>query len=578
MSVSAPVPASSPAAGEAAPAEPQAVLYGARPAAAAARALARGLAAAGLGLAAFTVLVMAAWIGSPYPDGGPAGALHAAAALWLLAHGVELVRPDTPAGGPAPVGVVPLLLAAVPLWLAHRAARDVLEPGGTRPRPAPAGAVCAVSAGYLAVAACAVLYAFGGPLEARPLSALGHLPPVVLLATAAGAWSACGRPLGPLPRWLPEWVRRARARTRSLAAARAAGGALLALLAGGALLVVGSLVWHGGAAYESLAGLSAGWAGRVAVVALALALLPNAAVWGAAYGLGPGFALGTGATVTPLGVVGTPAVPDFPLLAAVPGGARGGWVTGAAVLVPLAAGLVAGWCTAEEAAPPLARRDETWSAARTAGTAALAAVVCGAAAAGLAAAASGPLGSGRLADFGPVWWRTGAAALAWTAVVAVPAALVLRIWRTRERDARPAAPAPPPLPPAPPPRGARQLPGPQGAKGPQSAGGVGDAGDAQDAGGVRVAGGVEEAGDARVAGGVRNAGYAQAAGGVGDAQDAQDARGAREFRDPQGGGTPQDARPDPGPDRHLRTNPPRSAPAAPAPEPPRHEPPPDGPR
>ncbi|MCQ0024059.1 DUF6350 family protein, partial [Streptomyces somaliensis DSM 40738] len=103
---------------------------------------------------------------------------------------------------------------------------------------------------------------------------------------------------------------------------------------------------------------------------------------------------------------------------------------GAAVLVPLVAGLVAGWCTAEEAAPPLARRDETWSAARTAGTAALAAVVCGAAAAGLAAAASGPLGSGRLADFGPVWWRTGAAALAWTAVVAVPAALVLRIWRT----------------------------------------------------------------------------------------------------------------------------------------------------
>ncbi|MCP9986773.1 DUF6350 family protein [Streptomyces sudanensis] len=214
------------------PAEPPPVVYGARPATAAARAFARGLAAAGLGLGAFTVLVMAAWIGSPYPDGGPAGALHAAAGLWLLAHGVELVRPDTLSGVPAPVGVVPLLPAVLPVWLAHRAARDALEPGGTRPRPAPAGAVYAVSAGYLAFAAGAVLYALGGPVEARLPSAAGHLPPVVVLAAASGAWSACGRPLGPLPQWLPEWVRRAPARTRSLAAARAAGGAVLVLLAG----------------------------------------------------------------------------------------------------------------------------------------------------------------------------------------------------------------------------------------------------------------------------------------------------------------------------------------------------------
>ena len=87
---------------------------------------------------------MALWISSPYPDSGPDGALHVAAGLWLLAHGVELVRSDTLSGHPAPVGIVPLLLVALPAWLAHRAARDVCGP----PRPAATdgrGALCAVA-------------------------------------------------------------------------------------------------------------------------------------------------------------------------------------------------------------------------------------------------------------------------------------------------------------------------------------------------------------------------------------------------------------------------------------------------
>ncbi|MFJ8694384.1 cell division protein PerM [Streptomyces roseolilacinus] len=444
MTASVSVPASPPAPepGAPAPVESQPVVYGSRPAAAAAGAFARGVTAAVLGLGAFVVLVITAWVSSPYPDSGPAGALHVAAGLWLLAHGVELVRPETLSGVPAPVGVVPLLPAVVPVWLVYRTARDAMEPGGTRPRPTPTGVVCAVTAGYLVVATSAALYAAGGPLEADPLSLVGHVPPVVALAVAAGAWSAYGRPLGPLPERLPAWVRRAPARTRSLAAVRAAGGALLVLLAGGVLLVAGSLVWHWEAARGSLFGLSGDWGGRAVVLALALALLPNAAVWGAAYGLGPGFALGAGVSVTPLGVVGVPALPDFPLLAAVPGGARGGWVTWMAAVVPVAAGVVAGWRTAGEAAPPLVRRDEAWSVRRTAGAAGLAAVVCGVAAAVLAAAASGPLGEGRLSDFGPVWWRVGAAALAWTALVAVPTALALRVWHIRVTEDRLAEPPP----------------------------------------------------------------------------------------------------------------------------------------
>lgn len=56
------------------------------------------------------------------------------------------------------------------------------------------------------------------------------------------------------------------------------------------------------------------------------------------------------------------------------------------------------------------RNGEARSLWETALTAALAAVGCGVGTAALAAAAGGPMGTGALAEFGPVWWLTGAAA------------------------------------------------------------------------------------------------------------------------------------------------------------------------
>ncbi|MEU9982762.1 DUF6350 family protein [Streptomyces sp. NPDC050856] len=385
---------------------------------------ARGAVAAGLGLGALTVLVMVVWISSPYPDSGPAGALHVAAGVWLLAHGVELVRADTLTGAPAPVGVVPLLLVALPAWLAHRTARDAMEPEGGRAAPSARGAVAAVTGGYLLVAAVVTGYAAGGPLAADPLSAVLWLPLVTALASATGVWTAAGRPLGPLPPRLPERLRVELARTRATAAARAAAAGLTALLGGGALLVAVSLVWHAGAVRESLLSLSGGWSGRGAVLLLALALAPNAAVWGAAYGLGPGFALGTGATATPLAVLGDVALPDFPLLAAVPVGGGGTWTQWTGLGVPVVAAGAVAW---------RAGRADLRGAGETALTAALASVLCGLGAAVLAGVSGGALGSGRLAEFGPVWWRTGAAALVWTVTLGVPGALGLRVWRLRDR-------------------------------------------------------------------------------------------------------------------------------------------------
>ncbi|MEV7233375.1 DUF6350 family protein, partial [Streptomyces sp. NPDC051020] len=401
-----------------------------------ASAFVRGVLAAGLGLGSLAVLALVVWISSPTPDGGPGGAVHAAAGIWLLAHGAALVRTDTLSGAPAPVGIVPLLLTGVLVWLVHRAARDVMEPDEGRTPPSGASAFCLVTSGYLLVAAAIALYAKGGPMFAQPSSLLFPMAPVVAGGAAAGVWAAAGRPIGPPPARAPERLREALARSRFVeradAVLRSAVAGTAVLLGGGALLVAVALVWHEQAVRDSFFGLSGDWAGRAAVLLLALVLVPNAAMWGAAYGMGPGFALGTASTVTPLAFTGRPALPNFPLLAAVPAHGTGTAPNWAAAAVPVAAGMTIAWFTVRRAAPARGVGEQpAWGLRGTALTAALAALGCGTCTAVLTAAAGGSLGTGALAEFGPVWWLTGAVAVAWTALLGVPGALLLRAWRLR---------------------------------------------------------------------------------------------------------------------------------------------------
>ncbi|MEV5316368.1 DUF6350 family protein [Streptomyces sp. NPDC052687] len=416
--------------------------------------LAGGALAAGLGLGSFAVLVMMLWISSPYPDSGPGGALHVVAALWLLAHGAELVRTDTLSGVPAPVGVTPLLLLALPAWLLHRAARDAADGadgtdgtdgthgtgriGGAEGTHGPgAGARTAwagVVLGYLAVGGAVAAYAAGGALRPSWLWTGLTVPLVVILASGAGVWRAYGRPRGPLdgaPALLPGGLRRllppdperpGRARLRLAARAAAAGTATY--VGGGALLVAVSLVWHGGAARVAFAQLTEGWSGRFAVLLLCLALVPNAAVWGMAYALGPGFALGAGQVTGPLSTAPAPLLPPFPLLAAVPEPGPGTPLHWAAGVVPVAAGVTVGWFAGRAGG-------DGWSRGRPALCALGAAALCAPALALLAGLAGGPLGVGRLAHFGPVWWQVGAAGAVWTAAVGMPVAWAVRTWRDR---------------------------------------------------------------------------------------------------------------------------------------------------
>ena len=106
----------------------------------------------------------------------------------------------------------------------------------------------------------------------------------------------------------------------------------------------------------------------------------------------------------------------------------------AAACVPLAAGVTLGWCVARAAVPGVGHARGLgggWQS--TACVVALVACCCGAGIALLAACSGGAIGSRELAFFGPSWWLTGLAAVAWTAVVGLPSALAVRAWRLRDQ-------------------------------------------------------------------------------------------------------------------------------------------------
>ncbi|MGP3982012.1 cell division protein PerM [Streptomyces sp. KR80] len=398
-----------------------------------------GVVAAALGLGTVTVAVLLLWITTPYPDSGPSGALHVAAGLWLLAHGVELVRADSLTGVSAPVGVTPLLLIALPVWLLYRTSRYTVEARedrkGTAGQPPAGPTIGWLSAGYLLVGVVAVLYTSGGPLGVDVFSALLHLPVLAMGAAAYGVWVALECPCEPLPPLalraldrIPDGVRSVLTLPRLTVALPGAGAGTAVLLAGGALLVAVSLAWHGVTSYESLGELTRPWSGRLSVLVLSLTLVPNAVVWGAAYGLGAGFMLGSDTWMAPFGAPAPPDLPYFPLLTAIPGPGPGGPLTWAVLVVPVAAAVALGWFTACAAV----RADLGWR--DTAAAAAIGGAGCAVAMALLAGVAGGSLGTGALEEFGPAWWLTGAAALFWTTLVGTPAALVLRWWWMRRRE------------------------------------------------------------------------------------------------------------------------------------------------
>ena len=144
-------------------------------------------------------------------------------------------------------------------------------------------------------------------------------------------------------------------------------------------------------------GAHGGFLGGLALTVAQLALLPDVLVWAASWLVGPGFAIGTGSSISPLGTVVGP-MPAVPLLGALPTADLSFGFVG--LLVPVVAAYV---CTtllrpsiqrvlAGHGADDLLRRIVV----------AVAGGVVGGAVLGLlAGAASGSAGPGRLTEVGP---------------------------------------------------------------------------------------------------------------------------------------------------------------------------------
>jgi hypothetical protein len=151
--------------------------------------------------------------------------------------------------------------------------------------------------------------------------------------------------------------------------------------------------------YESI---HAGILGGIALTIGQLAVLPNLVIWGASWLIGPGFAMGTGSSVTPLGTTLGP-IPAIPMLGALPAPGALGWGF-LGLLVPV----LAGFFIALAVRPRLARDLGPRASVRSFFTVGLAIGIVGGILLGLLAwASAGSAGPGRLADVGPSPWIVG---------------------------------------------------------------------------------------------------------------------------------------------------------------------------
>lgn len=347
---------------------------------------AAGAAAAGLGLLLLALPVLLVWWAEDRTGSGVVDAVRSTARLWLVAHGVELELDGDR------IGLLPLGLAALPVWLCWRAGARAARGAraGTARDVLPAvGGVALLYTG-LAVVLALISSADG----VRPVAWTAAVGP--LLLAAAAAWCGAVRTLpGPA---LPRLTGRPAVLVAGTAAA-------LALVGAGALLVAVSLALELGPAADVAGASQAGAVGGLGLALLGVVLAPNAAVWGASWLVGPGFSVGVGTAVGPFGVVLGP-VPALPLLVALPAGTPPPVVAALALAVPLLAGLLVGALLLDRSA---GRRRRTADAALTG-------AVAGGLLGLLAALSGGPLGGDRLTEVGPSAWRVALA-------VALPVAL-----------------------------------------------------------------------------------------------------------------------------------------------------------
>jgi hypothetical protein len=368
---------------------------------------------AALGAAATTLLTCMglAVIGWFLADAGAHGqttdALRVGADAWLVGHGAQLTLSGVP------LGIVPLTLTgliAMVLFRSGRWAAATSQPVEDDRSVLLAATVLTGIYVVIAVVTCTLV----AQDSASPSLGRAILGALLLSGVAGTLGLAAGT--GRLRAWVdlvPGWV-------RSVAYGACAGFALL--VAASAVLVVAALVTGLNEAASVMTGLHLGAGDHVMYALATLAVAPNAVLFGSAYLLGPGFAVGTGTVVSPTLVALGP-VPAFPLLAALPGdGPTPGWAVGL-LAVPVLVG-AAGAVLAQRSYGVTAYDSAALRGFASGFGAALVTTV------GIALA-GGPMGTGRMADIGASASEVFVAAVMAMSLGGLVAGVVTAWWQRR---------------------------------------------------------------------------------------------------------------------------------------------------
>lgn len=364
-----------------------------------------------IGLLLAGLLTAAVWLAGGFDSLGAAGSFRLAGQLWLLAHCTPLSMAVAQGAGAAQGGaltLVPLGLTLIPFGLAVVAGRRLARAcwRGQFLKP--------FLTGMLTYAVIGAAVALVSGTERVSVSVLaGALFPLLPagLGTLVGGWSVSRSLASVLGADAASWLQRTSQYSRwagsyAWAVVRAGFLAAVAVIGAGALVTAGALVANWDRIVAVYQQLGTGAAGDTALTALQFGYLPNLVVWAAAWASGAGFSVGTDTLASPL-QTSLATLPQFPVLEAIPRGEPWAYA-GAVVVLPLLAGVLAGWWFLREGENHL----DDWMAIRlplrwltfvlsTLLTVALIAVVGAGLVSLLAWLSHGSLGLGRLGEIGP---------------------------------------------------------------------------------------------------------------------------------------------------------------------------------
>lgn len=377
-----------------------------------------GLAGASAALGTLVVALAVGVVGWFASDvgthGRPSAGLRVGALGWLLGHGSGVDVQGVPVTM-IPLGIT-VVLAAVCWRLGVRVGDAVADDrgllfGSERDLVVPT-TTGVFAAAYVLVALATAIVATGSD-DGVSLTRV-TLFAIVLAAGVGGAGIAVGS--GRAAQWrglLPIEVRDT---------AVAVGVLLLAWTGCGALLVAVGLGLGFSEAASVLTDVGSTTGPTLMFAGIALLALPNAVLFGSAYALGPGFAVGSGTVVSP-SVVALGPVPLFPLIAAVPDAPAPPWL---AALLTAAPFLVAAAATA---LVQRSRPTDRWDVgiARGAATGVLGGIVV----ALMARLAAGAVGPGRMEDVGPFAGDVLVHSVAAFTTGSVLAAVLMTAWQRR---------------------------------------------------------------------------------------------------------------------------------------------------